>query len=128
MPWTGFFNLTYIHTEYLDITKYDVATILCDTTVVDVTLLVSGCCEYVIGDINASEHLNGLDVTYGVAYFKGGPEPPYYIECWPGYWLFAAGDVNGSCTFNGLDILALVNYFKGYLADLTPCASCPPSN
>jgi len=29
-------------------------------------------CEYVVGDVNGSNSYDGLDITYGVAYFKGG--------------------------------------------------------
>jgi hypothetical protein len=35
---------------------------------------VSGC-EYVVGDANNSGDFNGLDITFGVNYFKGGPQP-----------------------------------------------------
>jgi len=41
-------------------------------------------CQYVVGDINNNGALNGIDVTYGVGYFKGGPLPPYSCECTPG--------------------------------------------
>ncbi|UCC80055.1 MAG: hypothetical protein JSW64_01475 [Candidatus Zixiibacteriota bacterium] len=83
-------------------------------------------CEYAVGDANNSGSLNGLDVTYGVAFFKGGPMPPYECECTPGNTWFVAGDVNASCSYNGLDITYLVNYFKGG-SDVEPCADCPPA-
>ena len=87
---------------------------------------VVGGCDYIVGDANNSRNLNGLDVTYGVSYFKGGPQPPFTCDCPPhGSW-FVAGDANGSCTFNGLDISYLVSYFKGGPAP-TPCPDCPPA-
>jgi hypothetical protein len=91
----------------------------------DGALQPSGC-EYVAGDVNGSESLNGLDVTYGVAFFKGGPVPPYECECTPGNTWYVAGDVNGSCSYNGLDITYLVSFFKGG-PGVIPCADCPPS-
>jgi len=35
-----------------------------------------GDCDYVPGDVNGSDSYNGLDVTYGVNYFKGGSSLP----------------------------------------------------
>jgi hypothetical protein len=90
----------------------------------------SGCggsgCDYVVGDANGSGSFNGLDVTYGVAYFKGGPVPPYECECTPGSTWYVAGDVNGSCNYNGLDITYAVAFFKGG-PDPFPCPDCPPN-
>jgi hypothetical protein len=82
-------------------------------------------CHYVIGDANQSGTFTGLDVTYSVRFFKGGPHPPYSCECTPGNTWYVSGDVNGSCTFSGLDITYMVRYFKGGAAPI-PCASCPP--
>jgi|GEM_PF-3968504 len=84
-------------------------------------------CIYVVGDANNSGDFNGLDVTYGVAFFKGGPAPPYQCECTPGNTWYVAGDVNGSCNYNGLDITYAVAYLKGG-PDLIPCPDCPPAN
>jgi hypothetical protein len=84
-------------------------------------------CNYIVGDINNSGNLNGVDVTYGVSYFKGGPAPPYSCECVPGNTWFVAGDVNASCNFNGVDITYLVSYFKGGSAP-RPCPECLPGN
>jgi hypothetical protein len=89
--------------------------------------LPQGGCDYVVGDVNDSGTLNGLDVTYGVSYFKGGAAPPYVCECTPGNTWYVAGDVNGSCSYNGLDITYLVSYFKGG-SDPIPCGDCPPSD
>jgi hypothetical protein len=99
------------------------------TIIIPVTLEVteaSGNCEYITGDANGNGTFNGLDVTYSVAYFKGGPPPPYECDCPPhGTW-FVAGDVNGSCSFNGLDVTYMVAYFKGGPLP-HPCPDCPPA-
>ncbi len=94
---------------------------------VTATLSEAPGCQYVIGDANDNDQFNGLDVTYSVAYFKGGPPPPYSCECPPGSgnsW-YVAGDVNASCEFNGLDVTYMVSYFKGG-PDCQPCPDCPP--
>ncbi len=103
------------------------STNLADTQMVSITVTgQGGGCFYVTGDANNSSVLNGLDVTYGVTYFKGGPLPPYTCDCAPhGSW-FVAGDVNGSCSYNGLDITYAVSYFKGGPIPY-PCPDCPPS-
>jgi hypothetical protein len=88
-------------------------------------LNTQGGCHYKIGDANASGTFTGLDVTYSVRYFKGGPHPPYICECTPGNTWYVSGDVNGSCTFSGLDVTYMVRYFKGGAAPIC-CASCPP--
>jgi hypothetical protein len=84
---------------------------------IDVTFNVSSLsgCDYVVGDINISGDLNGLDVSFAVSYFKGGPAPSWYVS----------GDVNASCFFNGIDVTYLVAYFKG-ASDPQPCGDCPP--
>ena len=82
-------------------------------------------CDYVVGDVNASDSYNGLDITYGVAFFKGGPAPLYECECTPGNTWYVSGDVNASCSYNGLDITYGVAYFKGGAAPM-PCPDCPP--
>jgi len=83
-------------------------------------------CDYVVGDANNSGDLNGLDVIFGVNYFKGGPQPPYECECTEGSTWYVAGDVNGSCNYNGLDITYAVAYLKGG-PDPFPCPDCPPA-
>ncbi len=83
-------------------------------------------CVYVIGDVNGSDSYNGLDVTFGVSFFKGGSLPMIECECGQtGTW-YVGGDVNGSCSYNGLDITYGVSYFKGGDAPV-PCPSCPPN-
>ncbi len=85
-------------------------------------------CDYVVGDVNGSDSYNGLDITYGVAFFKGGPDPTCpFGSCPipPCDAFFYCGDVNASCSYNGLDITYGVAYFKGGPGPL-PCADCPP--
>jgi len=87
-----------------------------------------GGCDYIEGDVNGSDSYNGLDITYGVAFFKGGPEP-LCPDCPVGdcnSWHYC-GDVNNSCSYNGLDITYGVAYFKGGAAPM-PCDDCPPVN
>jgi hypothetical protein len=87
---------------------------------------LTGQCTYVVGDANYNGTFNGLDVTYSVSYFKGGPPPPYSCDCPPhGSW-YVSGDVNASCNFNGLDVTYMVAYFKGGPIP-HPCADCPPA-
>ena len=86
-------------------------------------------CDYVTGDVNGSGSYNGLDITYGVNYFKGGGDPfcPFgSCPIPPCDAFFYCGDVNGSCGYNGLDITYGVNYFKGG-SDPFPCPDCPPA-
>ena len=82
--------------------------------------------HYVTGDVNNSGNFNGLDAVYSVAYFKGGPPPPYIVECTPRQRWYVAGDVNASCNFNGLDVSYMVSYLKGGPAP-NPCPDCPPA-
>ena len=83
-------------------------------------------CEFIIGDVNGSDSYNGLDITYGVAYLKGG-NPPECIECgWCPAWHYC-GDVNGSCSYNGLDITYGVAFFKGGDPPIYEC-ECTPGN
>ena len=89
----------------------------------------TGGCDYVVGDVNGSDSYNGLDITYGVAFFKGGPDPmcPYgSCPVSPCDAFFYCGDVNASCSYNGLDITYGVAYFKGGPGP-SPCADCPPA-
>jgi hypothetical protein len=88
-----------------------------------------GGCAYVPGDINGNGSANGIDVTFGVSFFKGGSLPP--IDCNPPCAaqtdpFYAAGDVNGNCTFNGIDITFFVSYLKGGRPALLFCPNCPP--
>jgi hypothetical protein len=83
-------------------------------------------CDYVVGDVNGSDSYNGLDITYGVNWFKYNIDPPLCPDCPPCNSWYYCGDVNGSCSFNGLDITYGVNYFKEIGDDPVPCIDCPP--
>jgi hypothetical protein len=87
-------------------------------------LVIDRPCNYILGDVNASGAFNGVDVVYGVNYFKGSPAYPRWpcLVYPPDEINFVAGDVNGNCTFNGIDITYSVNIFKGR-ADpiINPC-------
>jgi subtilase family serine protease len=117
------------HLSKLGFQDADIESILVtngNITNISITMQLLGGCHYVIGDANGSATFTGLDVTYSVRYFKGGPRPPYSCNCPPhGIW-YVSGDVNGSCTFSGLDVTYMVRYFKGGAAPI-PCADCPPS-
>jgi hypothetical protein len=123
----GVFNLNFYKQNIIDSTISNISVSAGDTTLINIFLggEPRGC-FYRVGDINGSGTLSGLDVVYGVRYFKGGPPPattcPMCPQTPPFY---AAGDVNGSCTFSGLDITFLVRYFKGGAVPY-PCPSCPP--
>jgi hypothetical protein len=83
-------------------------------------------CVYIPGNVNGVPPANGIDVTYGVAYFKGGALPPNTCPMCPQpHPFYAALDVNGSCTTNGIDITYFVAYLKGGAA-LLWCPTCPP--
>jgi hypothetical protein len=88
-----------------------------------------GDCDYVTGDVNGSDSYNGLDITYGVNYFKGGSDPLCpngSCPIPPCDAFFYCGDVNGSCSYNGLDITYGVAFFKGGSAPIN-CPDCPPA-
>jgi hypothetical protein len=89
------------------------------------TWCVTGGCTYVLGDVNNSNIFNGIDVTYMVGYFKGGPPPLESCNCPPHGTFYAVGDVNGTCLFNGIDVTYAVSYFKGGPLPY-PCPDCPP--
>jgi hypothetical protein len=95
---------------------------------INITAGGSAGCSYVPGDINGNGTTNGIDVTYGVTYLKGGAMPPVVCGACPQTQpFFAAGDVNGSCSFNGIDITYFVGFLKGGPA-LQYCTDCPPAN
>ncbi|UCC79132.1 MAG: carboxypeptidase regulatory-like domain-containing protein [Candidatus Zixiibacteriota bacterium] len=123
----GIYNVSFSHPDYLPLTEGNVEVNGGQITVLDVTLYeMSSGCDYVVGDVNSSGAYDGLDITYGVNFFKGGPAPPDSCECTPGDVWYVAGDVNASCSYNGLDITYGVAYFKGGSA-ASPCADCPPT-
>jgi hypothetical protein len=119
------YDSSFLGRFYRDVSVVGDYVYLGETYSVIILGLDSPGCDYIVGDVNGSDNYNGLDITYGVAFFKGGPEPMYECECSPhGTW-YVAGDVNGSCSYNGLDITYGVAYFKGG-PDPIPCADCPP--
>jgi hypothetical protein len=79
---------------------------------------------FIAGDINGNGQANGIDVTFGVSYFKGGAVPPHQFDCTGASGLYAEGDANGNCQFNGIDVTYLVSYFKGVGGPPTICAGC----
>ena len=89
-------------------------------------------CSYVPGDINGNGSANGLDVTFGVAYFRGDTitiPPDSCFNCPDNNdTLLAAGDVNGSCSFNGIDITYFVAYLKSMNPALLFCQDCAPTD
>jgi len=91
----------------------------------------AGGCDYVVGDANGSDSYNGLDITYGVNFFKYGSPTPQcpFGSCPipPCDAFYYCGDVNASCNYNGLDITYGVNYFKYGTPGPAPCGDCPPS-
>jgi hypothetical protein len=108
------------------VTAYDGQ--LYDSLVVLVTMF--GGCHYIPGDINGNGSANGIDVTFGVTYFKGGPSPANACDCRPDvplYPFYASGDVNGNCAFNGIDVTFYVAYLKGLQPELGWCQDCQPS-
>jgi hypothetical protein len=91
-----------------------------------------GNCDYMPGDINNNGAANGIDVVFGVNYFKGSGTPPINCgspvgPCPQASPFYAAGDVNGNCAFNGIDITFFVNYLKGIVPALLNCPTCPPA-
>jgi hypothetical protein len=104
-----------------------------DTTVVSVIMVVASGCQYIPGDINGNGFTNGIDVTFGVAFFKGGNIPPIDCgtpegPCPQASPFYAAGDVNGNCAFNGIDITFFVSYLKGGQPEILFCETCPPAD
>ena len=93
----------------------------------DVCLELSGCNLYHVGDVNGDTLYNGMDIVYGVAYFKGDTAsiPHDSCDCPPGSgsW-YMVGDVNASCSYNGLDITYGTSFFKGDTTYVYPCPEC----
>jgi len=97
----GVYELITDQDSYFPDTTSGVAVVADSVTIANITLAQL---DYVRGDVNCNNVLNGLDVIFMVNFFKGGPPP-----CPP----IVRGDVNGNCVFNGLDVGYLVNYLKG---------------
>ncbi|HBC47369.1 MAG TPA: hypothetical protein DCZ43_10010, partial [candidate division Zixibacteria bacterium] len=122
----GLYNESFTKTGYTPLSTADFRVGPDSVTHISVLMNPTGGCHYVIGDANGSNTFTGLDVTYTVRYFKGGPAPAYSCECTPGNTWYVSGDVNGSCSFTGLDVTYMVRYFKGGAGPI-PCPSCPPT-
>lgn len=80
--------------------------------------------RFVAGDINGNGVANGIDVSYGVTYFKGGPPPPHIVDCASAPGLYAEADANGNCGVNGIDITYMVSYLKGVGPAPRLCNTC----
>jgi hypothetical protein len=119
------YDVLFSQVQYRDSLVNDLSVPL-EYVTLDISLTASGPCGfYAVGDVNGSGSYNGLDITFGVSFFKGGAFPLYECECSPGNAWFVSGDVNASCNYNGLDITYGVNYFKGG-DNPAPCPDCPP--
>jgi hypothetical protein len=122
----GTYHELFQKSGYRDTTIQNIVVNYEQTTTLDVIMQSRGGCQYTLGDVNGSGTFNGIDVTYGVGYFKGGAVPPIVCDCPPHGSIYAAGDVNGNCAFNGIDVTYMVGYFKGGPAPI-PCPDCPPA-
>ncbi|UCE67080.1 MAG: carboxypeptidase regulatory-like domain-containing protein [Candidatus Zixiibacteriota bacterium] len=124
----GEYYAVFSKENYADTTISDITITPEGTTLVDLTFRFTHNCQYVVGDVNGSWSLNGLDVMFGVAYFEGGPAPINCLcECTPGHIWNVCGDANGSCFYNGLDITYLITIYQGG-PWVIPCPDCPPIN
>jgi hypothetical protein len=122
----GYYDLAFSHDLYNDTSVTGKFAVIHDTLVIDLVLTPWAGCDYVVGDANDSGDYNGLDITFGVSYLKGGTPPPYECDCpLHGIW-YSAGDVNGSCDYNGLDITYGISFLKGSATELIPCPDCAP--
>lgn len=121
----GIYHLSFIKQGYRDTTLYDIAVAQDETTSVALFMRWINNCHYVVGDANGSNTFNGIDVAFGVSYFKGGRPPYYQCECTPGNTWYVSGDVNGDCKYNGLDIMYILGCFKSGWP-WRGCPDCPP--
>lgn len=124
----GEYYAIYSKTSYADTTISDITITPDGITTVDLTFRFVFSCDYIVGDVNGSNSSNGLDVVYGVAYFKWGTNPPMncLCECTPGRYWYVCGDLNGDCAYNGVDIIYAVTIGPGRLP--IPCPDCPPAD
>jgi len=125
----GTYSISFSHRIYRDTVIMGLSLISADTIILN--MILSPSCRYLPGDINGNGQANGIDVTYGVSYLKGGNPPPN--ECNPPCMnqpdpFYAAMDVNGNCTANGIDITYFVSYLKGQQPALLYCQDCPPAD
>jgi hypothetical protein len=92
-----------------------------------IILVQNDCGDAVPGDANGSGICTGMDVTYLVRYFKGGPPPPDRCQCPPPDFLYLSADANADCSVSGLDITYLQRFFKGQGPAPDFCYQCPIS-
>ena len=118
----GLYDVEASKDGYQTQTQEDIEVLMDQVTVVDFRL--HHACDYIVGDVNNSGMLNGIDIVYAVNYFKGFSPPPYSCFC-DGHIWYVAGDVNGDCLFNGLDIGYIIIFLKGGSPPI-PCPACPP--
>jgi hypothetical protein len=121
----GIYRQSFSYPPFPDTSYGNINVIAGETTYVSMIMPPENLPQYLDGDVNGSNSFNGLDVTFSVSYFKGGPPPVYSWDCNPHGVFFVAGDVNASCNFNGLDVTYMVSYLKGG-QPLRPCPDCPP--
>jgi hypothetical protein len=104
-------------------------------SVILISLPLNSCfgLQYVPGDANMKNGqwppaVNGADVTYLVAYFRG-INPACLIS-----GFYCSADVNGDCAILGSDVTRLVYYFRGmaniiycpmYVPDWLTPSNCP---
>ncbi len=125
----GEYYAVFSKQNYADTTISGIIIVPQDTTVIDLVLRFINNCDYVPGDANNDGVFNGYDITFLIAWLKGGPPPPYSCECRPGWIWWPAVDYNCSCSFNGSAITYIIAYFKaGYGQWACPCPDCPPIN
>jgi len=96
---------------------------------IPVSLTVTTCGDYVVGDFNNSGAFNVVDIVGGYSKLKTDqPEPGYICNCPFGsgdLWAVSM-DVNNSCEFNIADIVDGFSKLKTGLPELLPCQDCPP--
>jgi hypothetical protein len=119
------YHLSFGKTGFRDTTLDDIIVTEDETTRVNMLVTWINICHYVVGDVNGSGTMTGIDVIIMVRYFKGSSLPIYSCECTPGHTWHVSGDVNGSCTFTGQDVTGIVRHFKcGW--PYRSCPDCPP--
>jgi hypothetical protein len=107
----GTYDVSFSHPDFDDTTVTGVVVgPNCNITILDVVFGGGGGgCDYIVGDVNGSDNYNGLDITYGVNFFKyGSPEPLCDPDCPPCAGWHYCGDVNASCNYNGSSTAAPV--------------------
>jgi hypothetical protein len=123
----GEYFAVYSKENYADTTIEDIIITPGGTIVVNLVLRFINNCDYIPGDANNDEVFNGYDITFLIAWLKGGPPPPYSCECRPDWIWWPAVDYNCSCSFSGLEITYIISQFKYSGGQACPCPDCPPA-